>query len=71
MFNAGNTVSQAVANELSNFNIQRFRLAAVGWLVDNNHPLSEFEKPAFRDMIAAANPQAEEALWQSHNSVSS
>jgi len=57
MFNSGITVSQAIANELSNFNIQRFRLAAVGWLVDNNHPLSEFEKPAFRDMIAAANPQ--------------
>jgi hypothetical protein len=62
-------VPQEVANELSNFNIQRFRLAAVGWLVDNNHPLSEFEKPAFRDMIATANPEAEAALWQSYKSV--
>jgi hypothetical protein len=71
MLQAGVSVSQAVANELSGFNIQRFRLAAVGWLVDNNHPLSEFEKPAFRNLIAAANPEAEAALWQSHNSVSS
>jgi hypothetical protein len=62
-------VPQDVANELGNFNIQRFRLAAVGWLVDNNHPLSEFEKPAFRDMIAMANPEAEAALWQNYNSV--
>ena len=61
---------QDVANELSNFSIQRFRLAAVGWLVDNNHPLSEFEKPAFRHMIAMANPEAEVAIWQNHQSVS-
>ena len=69
MFSAGITVSQAVANELSNFSIQRFRLTAVEWLVDNNHPISEFEQPAFRSMIASANPQAEAALWQSHASV--
>ena len=47
MLKDGVSVPQDVANELSNFSIQRFRLAAVGWLVDNNHPLSEFEKPAF------------------------
>jgi hypothetical protein len=70
MFDAGIAVSQAVANELSNFSIQRFRLAAVGWLVDNNHPISEFEKPAFRSMIAAANQHAGAALWQNHKSVS-
>jgi hypothetical protein len=40
-------VPQVVANELSNFNIQRFRLAAVKWLVDNNHSISKFEKLAF------------------------
>jgi hypothetical protein len=34
-------VSQAVANEFSGFNTQRFKLAAVGWLIKNNHPLSE------------------------------
>jgi hypothetical protein len=70
MMGAGIQVPQAVANELTGFSIQRFRLAAVGWLVDNNHPLSEFEKPAFRDMIALANPDAEAALWQNHQSVS-
>ena len=66
-----NRVSQKVANELSGFNTQRFRLNAVGWLVDANLPLSTFESPAFRQLIASANPQAEVALWASHNSVSS
>jgi hypothetical protein len=36
----GKPVLQAVANKLSSFNIHRFRLAAVGWLIENNHPLS-------------------------------
>ncbi|KAF1936074.1 hypothetical protein EJ02DRAFT_482327 [Clathrospora elynae] len=40
-------VSQAVANKLGGFSIQRFRLAAVGWLIENNHPISEFESLAF------------------------
>ena len=62
-------VSQTAANELLGFNTQRFRMAAVSWLVENNHPLSEFESPAFRRLIAAANPQAEAALWASHVSV--
>jgi hypothetical protein len=63
-------VSQAVANEFSGFNTQRFRLAAVGWLVENNHPLSEFKSPAFRRLIAMASSEAEAALWTSHMSVS-
>jgi hypothetical protein len=62
-------VSQVVANELAGFNTQRFRLAAVGWLVENNYPLSEFTAPAFRRMIAMANPEAEAALWTSSMSV--
>jgi hypothetical protein len=65
----GNRVSQTVANKLSGFNIQRFRLAAVGWLVESNLPLSTFESPAFQQLISTANPQAEAALWASHNSV--
>jgi hypothetical protein len=63
-------VSQAVANQLSGFNNQRFSLAAVAWLIDSNHPLSEFKKPAFQHLIALANPLAERTLWSSHNSVS-
>lgn len=63
-------VSQDVTNELAGFDIQKFRLAAVSWLVENNHPLKEFETPAFRQLIAAANPQAETALWSAHSSVS-
>jgi hypothetical protein len=67
---AGGKVSQEVANKLSGFNTQRFRLAAVSWLVENNHPLSEFESPALRQLIAMANLEAESALWASHHSVS-
>jgi hypothetical protein len=63
-------VSQAVANHLSGFDVQAFRLAAVTWLIENNHPLSELESPTFRSLIALANPMAEDALWRSHNSVS-
>ncbi|KAI1560945.1 hypothetical protein PtrEW13061_012239, partial [Pyrenophora tritici-repentis] len=43
--------------------VDRFRYAAVTWLVDNNHPLREFETPAFRQMIEFANPEAADALW--------
>jgi hypothetical protein len=65
-FNAADgSLSQATANSLSGFNIQRFGLAAVRWLVENNHPLRKFETPAFQQLIAAANPDAERALWAS------
>lgn len=63
-------VTQAVANELSGFDCQDFRVAAVSWLVENNHPLREFETPAFRAMLRAANPEAARALWTHHTSVS-
>jgi hypothetical protein len=63
-------VPQEAANALGNFNVQGFRLAAVLWLVDNNHPLREFTTSAFRAMIEFANPEAEAALWASHTSVS-
>lgn len=61
---------QDVANELGGFDQQRFRLAAVMWLVDNNYPLREFSSPSFREMIELANPAAAAVLWVSHNSVS-
>ncbi|KAI0569226.1 Dimer-Tnp-hAT domain-containing protein, partial [Pyrenophora tritici-repentis] len=48
----------------------RFRLAAIIWLVENNHPITQFEQPAFRAMLTFANPEAEAALWRSHHSVS-
>jgi hypothetical protein len=63
-------VPQDVANELGGFDQQRFRLVAVMWLVDNNHPLREFRSPSFREMMELANPAALAALWVSHNSVS-
>ncbi|KAI1514567.1 hypothetical protein Ptr86124_005890, partial [Pyrenophora tritici-repentis] len=71
MTEGGVDVPQGVANELGNFDVQRFRYAAVTWLVDNNHPLREFETPAFRQIIEFANPEAADALWVSHNSVAS
>lgn len=66
----GLPITQSVGNQLGNFNIQSFRLAAVRWLIDNNYPLREFETPAFRELLRQANPEAEAALWRSHNSVS-
>ena len=42
----------------------------MGWLIENNYPLSELKKPAFRALIKLANPLVERALWASHNSVS-
>lgn len=57
----GVEVSQAVANEMA-FQSDEFRRVAIQWLIDGNHPLREFESPAFRAMIYAANPLAEEAL---------
>ncbi|KAF1965188.1 hypothetical protein BU23DRAFT_593786 [Bimuria novae-zelandiae CBS 107.79] len=63
-------ISQAVANQISGFSNQRSRYAVVEWLVANNHPISELETPAFRRLVAIANPLAEKALWKSHNSVS-
>lgn len=64
------SVLQSLANELAGFSTQHFILSAVSWLVENNHPLSEFESPSFRQLIAAANPEAEAALWALHASVS-
>ncbi|EFQ92942.1 hypothetical protein PTT_09847, partial [Pyrenophora teres f. teres 0-1] len=63
MTEGGVDVPQSVANGLGNFDVQRFRYAAVTWLVDNNHPLREFETPAFRQMIEFANLEAADALW--------
>jgi hypothetical protein len=62
MLAAGVEVEQSAANAIGNFNIQRFRLAAVLWLVNNNYPLRKFETPAFQSMIEFANPEAKAAL---------
>lgn len=62
-------VSQSVANALGNFNVQRFRLSAIQWLVDNNLPIRVFESSSFRSIIGFANHEEEAALWQSYHSV--
>jgi hypothetical protein len=66
----GLQLTQKAYQELGNFNVQGFRQAAVMWLVKNHRPLREFETEPFREMIRFANPEAEAALWKSHNSVS-
>ncbi len=65
----GVNVPQRVANEIEGFDGQAFRDIAVSWVVENNHPLREFETEAFRAMIKAANPLAEAALYKNHESV--
>jgi hypothetical protein len=65
----GVEISQEAANEMEGFNVQGFRTRAVHWLLENNHPLREFETPAFRELIAFANPLAEANLWKNHQSV--
>ncbi|KAG9375894.1 hypothetical protein A1F94_013638 [Pyrenophora tritici-repentis] len=61
MLKGGFGVSQRVANEIGNFDVQSFRIAAISWLVDNNLALCQFEDPAFRMMIHFTNPEAEQA----------
>jgi hypothetical protein len=67
----GLQISQAVVKAIGNFDVHAFRTAVVQWLVDNNHPLCELETTAFRTMIEHANLEAEQALWQNHESVRS
>ncbi|RYN60367.1 hypothetical protein AA0117_g13082 [Alternaria alternata] len=54
---------------MGNFNIQRFRQAAVLCLLDNNLPMELLSNTSFREMISFANPEAEAALWVSPRSV--
>jgi hypothetical protein len=60
--NSGLKLTQDLANSMGNFDVHGFQYTAVTWLVNNNHPLREFETPAFKEMIAYANPEAAEAL---------
>ncbi|KAI0569829.1 hypothetical protein A1F97_11065 [Pyrenophora tritici-repentis] len=48
---------------MGNFNIQRFRQAAVLCLLDNNLPMELLSNASFREIINFANPEAEAALW--------
>ena len=62
----GVEASQEIANEIGHFDVQSFRIKAVIWLLQNNHPLREFETSAFKEIIAAANPEATAAIWKNH-----
>jgi hypothetical protein len=61
-YKAGGKVPQDVHNALTGFDVQPFRFKAVTWLVKGNYSLSEFERPDFRAMLEAANPEAVPAL---------
>ncbi|TKA52883.1 hypothetical protein B0A49_13033 [Cryomyces minteri] len=53
-------ISQPVVNTLvAQFNSSKFRKSIIKWITTNNHPLREVETDAFRDLIIAANPNAE------------
>ena len=58
----GVQVPQEVVTAIGTFDQQRFRTAAVMWLVEGNHPLRELRSPYFREIIELANPAAVEAL---------
>jgi hypothetical protein len=65
----GFEVSQATANAMGNFDIQRFRYAVVLWLLDNNLPMELISRASTRDLFRIANGEAESALWRSPRSV--
>ena len=68
--NKGVEVSQEVANELAaSFSARKFKQAVQDWVISDNQSLRIVESSAFRRLIAAANPLAEQVLWKSHRSL--
>ena len=53
----------------SSFSQKRFRDALIDWIVADNQSLRVVETAAFRQLIEAANPIAEQSVWRSHNSL--
>jgi hypothetical protein len=62
-------VSQAAANAMGNFSVQRFRYALVLWLLDNNLPMELISRASTRELFKVASTEAERALWRSPRSV--
>lgn len=67
----GIDIPQEIGNAIGHFYVQKFRERVIDWLLTNNHPLRELETPAFKALIEAANPEATDALWANHQSVTS
>jgi hypothetical protein len=61
-------VPQRVANEIGGFDGQAFRDVAVSWVVENNHPLREFET-GFSCDDQESQSLAEATLYKNHGSV--
>lgn len=61
--------TQAIANEIGNFDVKAFQTSAICWLVNKNIALSQSEDETIRAIIQFAIPEAEKALWTSQNSV--
>jgi hypothetical protein len=65
----GFEVPQPTANAMSNFEMQRFRHAAVLWLLDNNRSMEFNRRASARDLSRTISREAESALWGSPRSV--
>jgi hypothetical protein len=66
---AGFEISQATANAMGSFDVQRFRHALVLWLLDNNLPMELISKATTRELFKLINGEVERALWRSPRSV--
>ena len=62
MLSNGQQTPRAIANTIGNFNVQGFCIAAVLWLISNNHLLHKLKTLAFRQIIKFANLEAAQAL---------
>jgi hypothetical protein len=64
---ADHEIPQSVANHLLGvYKPDNFRLKIIKWLAARHHPLREVETPEFQEMIAAANPDAAQDIFKSH-----
>jgi hypothetical protein len=59
----GFEISQATANAMGSFDVQRFRHALVLWLLDNNLPMELISKAITRELFKLINGEVERALW--------
>ncbi|TKA59147.1 hypothetical protein B0A49_13257 [Cryomyces minteri] len=63
-------IPQAVLNGLiASYNSNRFKRKILKWITARNQPLREVETSEFLEMIEAANPNAAEDIFKSHQSV--
>ena len=72
VFQQGRVMLQSDPNcliEATGFHVPCFQQAVLNWIVNNNHTLQEIETLAFREVIAAANPDMEAVLPKNYQIV--